>query len=89
MTFPEETVSDALARLRRVEGQIRGIHRMIEEGRECRDVVTQLSAAARALDRTRVRLLASGLRYCTEHPDRAAEAGMSVEEFERLLLSAR
>lgn len=89
MTFPEEVVGDALARLRRVEGQIRGIHRMIEDGRECRDVITQLSAAARALDRTRFRLLASGLRYCSEHPERAVSEGMTLDEFERLLLAAR
>lgn len=89
MTFPEEVVGDALARLRRVEGQVRGIHRMIEEGRECRDVVTQLSAAARAIDRTRTRLLASGLRYCSENPAEAEAAGMTLDEFERLLIGAR
>ena len=42
---------DVLTRLRRVQGQIAGIIAMIEDGRDCVDVVTQLSAASRALDR--------------------------------------
>jgi DNA-binding FrmR family transcriptional regulator len=40
----EGTRSDVLLRLRRIEGQIRGIHRMVEENRDCRDVVVQLAA---------------------------------------------
>jgi DNA-binding FrmR family transcriptional regulator len=49
MEFPEEIIDDLRKRLRRVEGQVRGVEAMLAEGRECRDVVTQLSAATRAL----------------------------------------
>ena len=42
MELPEEVVGEVRKRLRRVEGQIRGVERMLEEGRECRDIVTQL-----------------------------------------------
>lgn len=52
MQLDESTLTDALARLRRVEGQVGGIIRMIESGRECREVVQQISAASRALDQT-------------------------------------
>lgn len=51
-----------LARLRRVEGQVRGIQRMIEEERECEEIVTQLMAARAALDR-------AGLLIMTEYID--------------------
>jgi DNA-binding FrmR family transcriptional regulator len=61
MHFPAEVNDDAIKRLRRIEGQIRGLQRMIDEGSECRDVVTQLSAASAALDRVGFKLMASAL----------------------------
>jgi len=61
MELPEEVVDQIRNRLRRVEGQIRGIERMLEEGRECRDIVTQLSAATRALEQAGFRLISAGL----------------------------
>ena len=48
MQLPDEVVDDVRKRLRRVAGQVQGVERMLEEGRECRDVVTQLSAASKA-----------------------------------------
>lgn len=86
MDLPEVELADALARLRRVEGQVAGIARMIESGRECRDVITQLSAASRALDRVGFKLLATGLRSCAIDPDGAAEAGFDADELEQLFL---
>ncbi|MFJ9720725.1 metal-sensitive transcriptional regulator [Streptomyces sp. NPDC101213] len=53
-----------LNRLRRAQGQISGVIRMIEEGRDCEDVVTQLSAASRALDRAGFAIIAAGLQQC-------------------------
>ena len=53
-----------LTRLRRVEGQIRGIQRMLEEGRECVDVLTQLAAARSALDRAGLLLLDWHIQRC-------------------------
>lgn len=52
-------------RLRRVEGQVGGVVRMLESGRDCAEVVTQLAAASRALDRAGFMLVASELRKCT------------------------
>jgi DNA-binding FrmR family transcriptional regulator len=57
MRFPEDVNDDVLKRLRRLEGQIRGVQRMIEEGKDCTDVVTQLSACKAALDRVGYRLV--------------------------------
>ncbi|MFF9404923.1 metal-sensitive transcriptional regulator [Streptomyces anandii] len=53
-----------LNRLRRAQGQIAGVIRMIEEGRDCEDVVTQLAAASRALDRAGFAIIATGLQKC-------------------------
>ncbi|MET9100678.1 MULTISPECIES: metal-sensitive transcriptional regulator [Streptomyces] len=53
-----------LNRLRRAQGQIAGVIRMIEEGRDCEDVVTQLAAASRALDRAGFAIIATGLQQC-------------------------
>ena len=44
---------------------------MLADGRECRDIVTQLSAATKALEQVGFRLIASGLIYCLEHPEEA------------------
>ena len=51
-------------RLRRIEGQLHGITKMVEDRRDCTDIVTQLAAASRALDRAGFRLLSSGMRQC-------------------------
>ncbi|MEM8904337.1 MAG: metal-sensitive transcriptional regulator [Actinomycetota bacterium] len=84
MRFPEEVDADVRRRLRRIEGQIRGLQRMLDEGQDCRDVVTQLSAAQAALDRVAYRLVAAGLRYCVTHSDDAD--GMTADELEQLFL---
>jgi len=55
---------DILARLRRVEGQIRGIQRMIQEGRECEAVATQLLAARAALDKASVFIMSHHIEQC-------------------------
>jgi DNA-binding FrmR family transcriptional regulator len=59
--LPAEVIEDVRKRLHRVTGQLAGIERMLDEGRECRDVVTQVSAATRALERARFKLVAAGL----------------------------
>ena len=59
-----EELADVIRRLRRAQGQIGGVIRMIEDGQECSDVLTQLAAAARALDRARYKIIASGLCQC-------------------------
>lgn len=56
-------------RLKRIEGQIKGILRMMEEGQECKDVVTQLSAARSAMDRTIGVIVSANLIQCMEEMD--------------------
>ena len=65
----DEQRAAVIRRLRRVEGQIAGIVRMLEESRDCRDVVTQVAAASKALDRAGFAIVASGLRRCLEDAD--------------------
>jgi DNA-binding FrmR family transcriptional regulator len=82
--LPDDTVADVIRRLRRVEGQVRGLQQMLAEGRDCRDVVTQLSAAGRALDQAGFVLVAAGLTWCLEDPDRSAAEGYELAEVQRL-----
>ena len=78
-----EHKDDLLKRLRRVEGQIRGLHRMVEEDAYCIDVLTQVSAATRALQSVAVGLLDEHLRHCVTD---AVTAG--GDEAERLVTEA-
>jgi DNA-binding FrmR family transcriptional regulator len=80
--LPEAVVADLRARLRRVEGQVRGIERMLDEGRECRDLVTQLSAANKALEQVGFRLVSAGLTYCLTNPEKAAAEGYPLDAVE-------
>jgi CsoR family transcriptional regulator, copper-sensing transcriptional repressor len=86
MELDTACVEDAIARLRRIEGQVGGLIRMVEDGRECREVIQQIAAANGALRQVGFRLLASGLRYCRQDPEQAKRAGYSEEELERLFL---
>lgn len=84
--FPDEVVAHVRARLARAGGQVTGVERMLAEGRDCTEVVVQLSAAIRALEQAGFRLLAGGLSSClddTDDPD-AKEAAKAL--FERLFL---
>ncbi|MCB1029884.1 MAG: metal-sensitive transcriptional regulator [Acidimicrobiales bacterium] len=87
--FPEEVQDEVLARLRRAEGQLRGVQRLIEDGADCKDVVTQLTAAQAALHRAGLRLMASGMRHCLADPQRAEAEGMTPEAMEELFLKLR
>jgi DNA-binding FrmR family transcriptional regulator len=82
MELPPDVVADVRTRLRRAAGQVQAVERMLGEGRECRDVVTQLSAATKALDQAGFRLVAAGLTYCLEHPEDAEP----IEAVERMFM---
>jgi DNA-binding FrmR family transcriptional regulator len=84
MELPEEVVDDLRKRLKRAEGQVHGVEAMLAEGRECRDIVTQLRAATKALEQVGFRLIASGLTYCVQHPEEAAESGYPLDEVQRM-----
>jgi DNA-binding FrmR family transcriptional regulator len=82
-----DTVTDDLRnRLHRVKGQIRGIEKMLDEGRECRDLVTQLSAANKALEQVGFRLVSAGLTYCVTDPEKAEADGYPLDEVEKMFL---
>ncbi len=84
----KDSLSDAVVRLRRVQGQIGGVIQMIDSGRDCRDVVTQLAAASRALDRAGFKLIASGLRQCILDENAGSrEAQTDRAELEKLFLA--
>ena len=72
-------------RIKRAQGQLAGVLRMLEEGRDCEDVVTQLAAVSKALDRAGFAIVATGLQQCL------AEGGstnsVDVRKMEKLFLS--
>lgn len=86
MQLPEETTSELIKRLRRIEGQVRGIQQMLQDERDCKDVVTQISAVSKALDQTGFKLVAAGLTYCTENPSQAAKEGYDVDAVQKMFL---
>ena len=85
--------ADHLARLRRIEGQIRGIHRMVDEEQYCIDVLTQIASATKALQSVAVRLLDEHLHHCVAAavssggPDGAKKISEATKAIERLLKS--
>jgi DNA-binding FrmR family transcriptional regulator len=81
----EQVAKEIINRLRRARGQIDGVIGMIEAGRPCRDVVTQLAAASRALDRAGFKIVATGLKQCLS--DDGSEPEMTTDELEKLFLS--
>jgi DNA-binding FrmR family transcriptional regulator len=72
-------------RLKRAQGQLAGVVRMLEEGRECEDIVTQLSALSRALDRAGFAIIATGMRQCLVESD--GEETLHVQRLEKIFLS--
>ena len=84
---------DLLARLRRIEGQVRGIARMVEEDKYCIDVLTQVSAATKGLQQVALGLLDDHLRHCVADavaaggPDANRKLTEATAAVERLLKS--
>jgi CsoR family transcriptional regulator, copper-sensing transcriptional repressor len=75
---------DLLARLKRVEGQVRGVHRMVESDEYCIDILTQITAATNALKKVAVGVLDDHIRHCVTHgsddgKDMVAEATAAIE----------
>lgn len=89
MRFPDEASAEVLTRLRRAEGQVRGVQRLLEEGADCKAVITQLSAAQAALHQAGLRLMAAGMRSCLADPDAAQGEGLTVDQMEELFLALR
>lgn len=78
-------VAAIVNRLRRAEGQLAGVIRMLEEGRDCRDVVPQFAAVSKALDKAGFAIVASSLRECVTHP--TPGGGNNLADLEKLFLA--
>jgi DNA-binding FrmR family transcriptional regulator len=83
----DESMKAVLNRLRRAHGQLAGVIAMIESGRDCKDVVTQLAAVSRALDRAGFKIVASGLRQCLTGESATGDAPLTEDELEKLFLA--
>lgn len=84
MQLDTDAMKPVVNRIKRAQGQLAGVVRMLEEGRDCEDVVTQLAAVSKALDRAGFAIVASGLQQCI------AEGGadsLDVKKMEKLFLS--
>ena len=84
MQLDSNAMKPVINRIKRAQGQLSGVVRMLEEGRECEDVVTQLAAVSKALDRAGFAIVASGLQQCI------ADGGtdsLDTKKMEKLFLS--
>ena len=86
-TVIDENSVEVLHRLRRAQGQLAGVIAMIEQGRDCRDIVIQLAAASKALDRAGFKMVATGLRECATGADSGDKNPLTEAELEKLFLA--
>jgi DNA-binding FrmR family transcriptional regulator len=84
MELDPDEMQTVVKRLRRAQGQLGGVLKMIDDGRECQEIVTQLAAVSKALDRAGFAVIALGLRQCIADPEGHE---MDVETMEKLFLS--
>jgi DNA-binding FrmR family transcriptional regulator len=84
MTVDEQAAGLVLNRLRRAQGQLAGVISMIESGRDCVEIVTQLAAVSRALDRAGFKVVASAMRQCAAG---RGEPALTEEQVEKLFLT--
>lgn len=88
MELDPEQMTKVSNRLKRAQGQLAAVVRMIDEGKGCEDVVTQLAAVSKALDRAGFAIIASGMQQCLTAPqDADEEPTLDVAKLEKLFLS--
>jgi DNA-binding FrmR family transcriptional regulator len=85
MELDPRDMTAVINRIKRARGQLDGVLRMLEEGRDCEDVVTQLAAVSRALDRAGFAIVATGLQQCLTNGDDLDS--LDVKKMEKLFLS--
>jgi DNA-binding FrmR family transcriptional regulator len=85
MDLAPDQLRPTINRIKRARGQLDGVLRLLDEGRDCEEVVTQLAAVSRALDRAGFAVVATGLRQCLANGDEVDS--MDVKRMERLFLS--
>ena len=83
MANDETDLQHVVRRLKRAPGQIGGIIAMIESGRSTQEVVTQVAAVSKAIDRAGFAVIATGLRQSVNDPD----SGVDMDQMEKLFLS--
>ena len=83
MELNPEDMTPVIHRLKRAQGQLAAVTRMLEEGRDCKDVVIQLSAVSKAVDRAGFAIIASGMEQCLTSPN----GDLDRKELEKLFLS--
>lgn len=83
MQLDPNELTPVINRMKRAQGQLAAVVRMLEEGQDCKDVVTQLSAVSKALDRAGFAIIASGLEQCIVQKD----ASLDKKELEKLFLT--
>jgi len=81
----DETKSQCLKRLSRIEGQVRGLARMLEDDRYCIDVITQIAAVRAALRRVEEQVLEDHVGHCVEHAIRSGDAEEQRKKVAELL----
>ncbi|NGP57673.1 metal-sensitive transcriptional regulator [Paenibacillus thiaminolyticus] len=81
---------DVKKRLKRIEGQVRGVLRLMEEGKPCKEVVSQLSAVRNASDKALAQIVADNLQHCLlEEQALGGDTGKMVKEAVELLVKSR
>ena len=83
MELDPADMTAVINRLKRAQGQMGAVVRMLEEGTDCKDVVTQLSAVSKALDRAGFAIIASGMEQCLGNP----EKDLDRKQLEKLFLT--
>ncbi len=87
MQLDDQCRTEVTHRLKRIQGQIAGIIAMIDEGRDCTEVVTQMAAASKALDRAGLKVISDGLQQCAAAQARGEAPPVTTEQLEKLFLS--
>jgi DNA-binding FrmR family transcriptional regulator len=85
MELDPTDMTPVINRIKRARGQLDGVVRMLEEGRDCEDVVTQLAAVSKALDKAGFAIVAAGLQQCLTIGD--GIDSVDVKKMEKLFLS--
>ena len=85
LAIPDQTIAEILARLSRVEGQVRAVQRMIAERRDCHAIAHQMAAAKAALSRATVQLMTASMAQCLATGKDAAELARLTDAFAKLV----
>lgn len=86
--LPSSELDDIIGRLQRIEGQARGIQKMIEEDRDCTDVMTQVAAVKAAANTLSASLFEAYAMYCVRHPDAFSSQEESIQAIVKTLVRA-